>query len=131
MGRRRDWLLNQVTDLEDPVSLGTYDYNGGEQIIRFGDNVPSEAQIVLIECFTRCGNEAPSRNFSTRVWILGDDFAPTCHRHIFGARYGQNSISFSQVTMELPVSRERAFHVISSDVQARSHRTEFFLCGWM
>ena len=129
---RRDELFNNITYLQEPIEIGSYNYLQQEVVLQLKDSIPAEAQTLWIECFTRCGSEAPSRNFQTRVWVLDDSFKPSCHRTIFGARYSQQAISFSQVTLELPVSKERAIHVFSDDRQASNcHQTAFFVSAYM
>ena len=124
LGEASSW-----TTMVDPISLGTFWYKSSELENSFLVRIAACNEI-RVSAFLRCGNEGPSRSFTTKVWTV-DRNQNKHHNFIFGARYPQSAISFSTTTMEFPYPNDGKIFISSSDSQdVNCHGCELFLVAY-
>ena len=113
----------------DPISIGTYLYQGAKQIFEIPKIIPQEAEQILILTFLRCGYEEPSRAFLTKIYTVNKETVYA--KYIKGSRYGQMAISFSSENMWFPISNSRVIFVESQDIQLKNcHGLELLVVGY-
>ena len=120
------------TSLDQPIALGTLNFNVCNQPQHFDMNIDEKYDEVLVNVVLRSGGEKPNAWYHVDLWTLtGDNESHKNMKRIRGYHYYQSAISFNSENMWFPVKNDKKlYYFIKDTVHSNCHAGEVQIVGY-